>query len=391
MATEPGLSDAGLVVPRLADFLELIRDDYEAATELDIDWDADLVLGSLTAIVSQRLDQLSEALQAVYDGTDERAATGVQLSNLAQLVGVTRKVATRGQATLTLTGTPGTIVTEGKIAEGGGSDGRARWVISEDVTIGVGGTVDVVAVAEQPGRILALGLPNPEITRIVTPVPGWTSVTNAAAASAGLDAETDAALRVRRAQSILRSAGIGLAAIRSKLLALSYVEGAAVLDNPDNEGKVIEGIAMPAHSVLAVVLPATLTSDQQAEILRVLYTSTAPGTRFAGTDVTGTVTGADGFEKDVSFDLGTEVPANIVVSYTMATGYSVADASAAHQRLVEDYEATLGLGDPLTQLAIAALAFGIPGVLGMTAEINGSPNLQATVTEKIVAGSWTAS
>lgn len=388
MATEPGLSDAGLVVPRLADFLDLIRDDYEAATELDIDWDADLVLGSLTAIVSQRLDQLAEALQAVYDGTDVNAATGVQLSNLSLLVGVPRKVATHGQTPLTLGGTPGTIITEGKIAGGGGSDGRARWVISEDVTIGVGGTVNVVAVAEDAGRILAL--PG-EIDQIVTPVPGWSTVTNAAAASAGLDAETDAALRVRRAQSILRSAGIGLASIRAKLLALEYVEGAAVLDNPDNEGKVIEGVAMPAHSMLAVVLPATLTSDQQAEILRLLYASTAPGTRFAGTDVVGTVTGADGFEKDVSFDLGTEVPANIAVTYTMATGYSVADASAAHQRLVEDYEATLGLGDPLTQLAIAALAFGIPGVLGMVAEINGAPNLQASVTEKIVPGSWSAS
>ena len=387
MAVEPGLSDAGLVVPRLADFLELIRSDYSSATEIDVDWesDADKVLGPITAIVSQRLDQLAELLQAVYDGTDENAATGVQLTNVAALVGVPRRGASSGQVTLTLTGTPGTVIPEGRIAEGGGADGRARWITSEDVTIGVGGTVDVVAVAEEEGRILAIA---GDIDTIVTPVPGWASVVNASAASAGLDAETDAELRVRRKQSILRSGGIGIPSLRAKLLALDFIEAAAVLDNPDNEGKVIEGLAMPAHSVLAVVLPATLTTAQKETIFRLLYENTAGGTRFAGTDVTGTVTGLDGFEKDVSFDTGDEIAANIVVTYTMATGYSAIDASATHQALVEAYIATLGLGDPLTQLALASMAFGIPGVLAMEATINGSPNLQASPVEQIVVGSW---
>lgn len=391
MPLELGLSDAGLVVPRLADYLTEIRDSYRSDTGLDVDWDSDLFLGVITAIMARLLDQQAEGVQAIYDAFDVNAATGVQESNIAALNGVRRRKATFGQVVLTLTGTAGTIVTEGKIAEGGGSDGRARWVLTEDATIGGGGTVDVIARAEFAGRIIALGLPNPEITKIVTPVPGWTGVTNAAAASSGLDAETDVELRIRRAQSIQLSAGVGIGGIRAKVLALKYIQACAVIDNPDNEDRVIEGIAMLAHSYLVIVLPDTLTPDQKAEIGRLLYANTVPSTRSIGTDVTGTITGLDGFEKPFAFDYANEIAANIVVSYVMATGFSAADASPAHQRLVEAHIGTLQIGDPLTQLALAAMAWQIPGVLAMTATINGQANLVATAIERVVVGTWTVS
>jgi len=388
MALTLGLSDAGLQVPRLAEYLTEIRDTYRANTGLDVDWDSDLVLGQFSAIMAQLLDQQAEGLQAVYDAFDLNGSSGVQLSNIARLVGVTRRLATKGQVTLTLTGTVGTVVTEGKIAEGGGSDGRARWVLTEDATIGGGGTATVIARAELAGRVIAIG---GEVDRIVTPVPGWTSVANAVAASSGLDAETDSELRIRRQQSIQLSGGIGIGAIRAKVLALDFIQACAVLDNPDNEDKVIEGIAMLAHSYLVMVLPDTLTVDQQAQVLRLLYDNTPVSTRTGGTDVVGTVTGADSFEKTVSFDYAIEVAANIVVSYVMASGFSAADAGPAHQRLVEAHIGTLQIGDPLTQLALAAMAWQIPGVLAMAATINGLENLVATAVEQVVVGSWTVS
>lgn len=383
-----GLSDAGLVVPRTAEYLEVIRDTYRAETGLDVDFDNDLILGVLTAIMAQLLDQQAEGLQAVYDAFDLNGASGVQLSNLALLVGVPRRAATAGQVTLTLGGDAGTVVTEGKIAEGGGADGRARWVTTEDVTIGGGGTVDVVARAELAGRFQALA---GEVDKIVTPVPGWSTVTNAANASSGLDAETDDELRVRRAQSIQLSAGLNIASIRAKVLALDYIQSAAVIDNPDNEDKVVEGISMLAHSYLLVVLPDTLTVDQQEEVLQLLYDNTPVGTRTSGTDVVGTITGEDGFEKGVAFDYALEVPANIVVDLTMATGFSVADAGPAMQALVEAHIALLLIGEPLLNLRLAAIAATIPGVIGMTATINGLANLQVSAAEKVTVGTWSAS
>jgi hypothetical protein len=151
MTLYAGLSDAGLTVPRASDYLVEVRARYGLLTGLSVDWDNgdDLVLSILTAIMAQLLGEQAELVQAVYDSFDVNAATGVQLSNLAQIVGVTRKKATRGEVELTVTGTPGTVLTVGKLAEGGGPDGRARWRLVEDVTIDAGGSATVLAEADE--------------------------------------------------------------------------------------------------------------------------------------------------------------------------------------------------------------------------------------------------
>jgi Baseplate J-like protein len=385
---ELGLSDAGLVVPRMADYLDIIRGSYTEQSGIAVDWDNDLFLGITTSIMAQLLDQQSEGLQAIYDAGDLNAARGVQLSNLSLLVGVARRRPTFGQAVVALGGTPGTVITEGKIVEGGGDDDRAWWETTEDVTLDGDGFGEVVVRAQVSGRTIAL---SGTIIRIVTPVPGWSTVTNPDNASAGVNAETDDQLRIRRAQSIQTGSAQNIASIRAKALALSYIESAAVIDNPDNEDQVVEGIAMQAHSYLLVVLPDTLTADQQEEVLQLLYDNTPVGSRTSGTDVTGTVTGLDGFEKVVSFDYAQEVPADIIVDLTMDTGYSVADAGPALQELVEEHISLLLIGQPLLNLRIAALAATIPGVIGITTTINGSPNLQVSAAERVTFGSWSAS
>lgn len=390
MAYELGLSDAGLTVPRMADYLEEVRDRYKQLTGLDVDWTRgdDFLLVPLTAIVAQLLGELAEVQQAVYDSFDLNGATGVQLSNLAQIVGVTRKRATRGQVELTVTGTPGTWVTQGKLVEGGGLDGRARWRIIEDVMIPASGSTTVLAEADEKGRVEALA---GQIDKIVTPVSGWSSVTNPDDASAGRDAETDDQLRVRRAQSIQLSAGVSIGSIRSKLLALEFVESAAVIDNPDNGTRIVEGISLVGNSFLVIVSPDTLTSEQEAEILRLLYDNAPIGVRTAGTDVVGTVTGADGFEKEVSFDYAEELTANIVATLTMAVGYSAADAGPALKLLVEQHIANLLIGEPLYRLQIYRLAGQVPGVVGIDVLINGiDADMDPNALQQVVLGTWSA-
>lgn len=389
MALELGLSDAGLIVPRTADYLSEIREQFAAETGLDVDWDNDLILGVLSAIMAQLLDQQAEGLQAIYDAFNEGSATGVQLSNIARLTGTTRKAAIAAQATVTLGGDPGTEVLEGKLVEGGGSDGRARWALTESVVIGAGGTVDVVVAAVVPGYTVAT--PG-EIDAIVTPVPGWDSVTNAEGASPGADAESDTQLRIRRRQSLQSTASLGIAAIRGKVLALSYVEAAAVIDNPDSEPNIVEGISMPASSYLLILTPDTLTTSQKEEILRLLYDNTPVGIASAGSDEVGTVTGEDGFSKPVGFDYAVDLVANIAITLDMAPGYSVADAGPALRALVEAHIAKLTIGDALRRLQIFALAATIPGVLAVDSLlINGvAEDLDATAVQRVVAGTWSA-
>ena len=97
-----GLSDQGYTAKRTSEYLTDIRDRYEAATGLVPDWDRDTVIGNLTAIMAALLNDLDELTRAVYDARDPNNATGVQLTNLALAVGISRQEATRSTATVTL-------------------------------------------------------------------------------------------------------------------------------------------------------------------------------------------------------------------------------------------------------------------------------------------------
>lgn len=129
-----GLSDQGFNAPRTADFLDLVRDEYEALTKLTIDWERDVFLGQISAIVASRLGELADMVQAMYDSLDPSSATGVQLDNLSVLVGVFRQPSTFSTVNLVLSGVLGTAIPAGRQVEGGGEDGAARWVTTTDGT-----------------------------------------------------------------------------------------------------------------------------------------------------------------------------------------------------------------------------------------------------------------
>ncbi len=79
---------------------------------------------------------------------------------------------------VTLTGTPETVINNGKIKDAN----NIIWSLQPSVTIGADGTVNAMATSETLGAIAAAAN---TLTNIETPVSGWTSVTNATAATAG--------------------------------------------------------------------------------------------------------------------------------------------------------------------------------------------------------------
>jgi len=129
-----GLSDEGFEVPRTADFLKQIENDYSTNTGLEIDYERDTFLGQMRAIVAARLGEVADAAQAVYDTIDPANATGAQLDNLGILVGVPRKLATFSQAIVALSGVVGTTILAGRIVQGG-ADTATRWRLDDDIVL----------------------------------------------------------------------------------------------------------------------------------------------------------------------------------------------------------------------------------------------------------------
>lgn len=144
MADETGLTTEGYDALRSNDYLEIIREDFESRYDGEPpDWDRDEPLGVLTAVIADRLGQLSEASQALYDARNPNNARGASLDALLASQNLTRSPATPSVVIQRLVGDVDTVVDSTRSVIGGGPDGSLEWRITRDVVIGY--EIDVTA------------------------------------------------------------------------------------------------------------------------------------------------------------------------------------------------------------------------------------------------------
>ena len=368
-----GLTAAGYEAPTFNEILVLIRADYQAELRrieglpgLVIDFDADTFLGIMTGVVARRLASLSEASQGVYDAWNVNNATGIQLDDLASMAGVPRKGARPSTAVVLITGTVGTVLARGLEVEGGGVDGKARWGLVDTTTIGAGGIGAALVEAVVPGPVVAIA---DQITKIVSPVEGWDSVSNTGNAIVGRDRETDSELRLRRAESLQIGGGRSLAAIRANVLALPFVNSAAVVENATSVDRTVQGLSLPPHSFAAVVAPSTLSVSETKRIMEVLYALSPTGIQSVG-DIASTVTGADGFAKAVAFYYAGELPVTVTISLEPRPGFSVAGIAEEVKPLIVAYFAALRVGECVERLEIFGLLAQVAGIKKASVALN---------------------
>lgn len=368
-------SDAGLQAESAAEWLVLIRDAYEAelaarGLPTDVVYDLDSVAGILTAVQAQMMGRLDEALQAVVDSRDPNNASGLALDNIGLLRQIPRRRASFSTATVDLTGDAGTVVPAGRLVEGGGPEGKARWATVESVTL----PASVEVRATEAGAITAtVG----EIDKIVTPVDGWTGVTNPAAVTpsdtAGNEREESGAYRARLARTRTTRGSRSLLALQANLEQLAFVDSARVIENATGAAVTLpDGVTvLPANSVLAAVSPSSLSSAQEDQVAEVLFLWGPAGIEFAGTAVSKTITTDDGVLADVtvSWDYLADVAVDVAVTVTrFADGYALADVEEG----IEDAVAALYTGGSAYLLAHYDAVASVPGVLGATITLNGT-------------------
>jgi uncharacterized phage protein gp47/JayE len=368
MTTQWGLTPTGFYVPSLDEIQTKLRAEYEARIGMSIDWTPENALTDLTAVYAARVHEGFVALGAIYDGTDPDTATGYQLDAICTISGVRRLAATFSTVTLTLSGDVGITVPAGKQVE---DSERQRWIITEDATIGSGGTVDVIARASETGPVtIGAG----EVTIIVTPVFGWLSVTNAAAAVPGRARETDGELRQRRQLSLQQLSGGSLKGIRRKLLELPFLRSATVLENDTDAPATVAGMTVPAHSVVPILYSrennGQLTEPaDRIQVARALYASVVAGVKCYGEDDSAQVIGGDGVAKTIEWSYATAVTVNVGVTLF---GVSASTWTDTVEDVVEDYFDNLFVGDTVRRLPlILAIANAIPGLQDVEVLLNG--------------------
>lgn len=187
-----------------------------------------------------------EAMALVFQQFDPSKSVGAALSGLVELNGIRRQPATGSLVALQITGTSGTVVPQGSLVSD--ANNRYQWATLATVTIPSGGVVPVNAQNQTVGAIDAAA---GTLTNIVTPVAGWTSVTNPSAAVAGRLEEKDSELRQRRSRS---TAAPSAGPIESIYANLSNVEGVTYVRAYQNNTLATDSRGVPAKSVAAVVV-----------------------------------------------------------------------------------------------------------------------------------------
>ena len=184
---------------------------------------------------STQTESLYAVLESVYESGFVGTAVGTDLEQLVALVGITRLTATKAIGTATFTrvvGTTGNII----IAAGtrlstvkSGTSQPVYFVTTAQVTLPDGNTdIDADVIAETAALEGNVGAGS--LTVIVTPITNVASVTNAAAASGGLDIETDEALRARASAALNVAGKATAAAIKGVVEAVAGIQTAIVDD-----------------------------------------------------------------------------------------------------------------------------------------------------------------
>jgi len=363
--------------------------------------------------------ELGETLAAAFD---PNGAIGVLLENLSALTGTTRRPASRSTVELLCVGTTGTVLLTGRRAKVDGTTAlfestEAGNLISAPAWISAGYSVGQFVASDgaiwmcteglAPSTVAPSG-PGPTftepgvmtwrrlgdgdgydlvsfqsvdfgpvqgyagtITMIDSPVAGWGGVYNLLDASPGQFAETDAELRIRRAQEIASIGSAPLDAIRAELLRVPGVTSVTVFENTTDV--TVDGIT--PHAVEALIEGGDETAIREA-----LFAAVAAGIETCG-GVSGSVVDTAGNSHTIKFSRPTSVNIYATLLVTKDPGVFPVDGDAQIKAAIVAWGDARGVGRDTVASAVAAQAFTVPGVLDVpTVYIGTAPSPGTSTT-----------
>lgn len=197
------------------------------------------LIDGMTALVAEKD---SEVLQ-LSNMFNPNTATGVFQDALGKIYFLERHVAQPTTVTCQCKGLNGTVIPQGAIIES--ADGQQFASLSAAM-IPAGGMVEVLFAAVEKGPIL---VNSNTLTKIITVIPGWDSVNNAAAGIVGRNLETQTEFEERRYNSVAKNSHGLAASVEGTVANLSNVIACRIEQNRTNEEIQLMGVTIPAHSV----------------------------------------------------------------------------------------------------------------------------------------------
>ena len=336
---KPYIDETGYHYPTYNDIIEQLVDDMQTIYGSGIYLGNDSQDYEMLSKIAEKIYDTYQAVELAYNSHSPVTAIGTGLDCVVAINGIARKQATKSIVTLTLTGTAGTIIENGLVADANG----IMWELPETVQIGAGGTVDAQATCRDYGTVAAAAN---SVNKIMTPVYGWESVTNAAQATIGTIVETDSELRARQAVSVALPSKSILEGLRAALKALPEIGRCELYENT---GSTTDANGIPGHSICAVIEGA----DDQ-DIAETIIRRKSPGCgTYGSTSVS--VSDESGQTQAICFQRLKYVDVDIEITLTKRAGWTDSIEAAIKSAVVE-YLDSFDIGTDLTTSIIWMVA-----------------------------------
>lgn len=268
----------GLETKTEQELVEEYTEDFQEIYGDDINLDSDTPDGQMMHNFIQSILDMEELLTNINANFDPDQATGRILDQRVAINGIQRQAGTKTVTNITIVtsqalnlyGLDQEVEDVYTVADNAGNE----WELITSRIIGSGGTYIYAFSAKNPGAVLTT--PN-TITIPVTIVLGITSINNPTTyTTLGINEESDAALKVRRQQSVSLASQGYLAGL---LAALQNINGVTFVGIEENHtGGTVGGI--PSHSIWVIVAG----TGEPEEIANAIYRKRNAGCGMKGSE-----------------------------------------------------------------------------------------------------------
>jgi uncharacterized phage protein gp47/JayE len=331
--------------------LTSIQDRLRAAISLKLDLSEREVLGNTSNIDAEHIDDLEQLIEEAYNAYDVDNSSDDRFVSLSLLRGVPRRGLKFGLVTVELDLDAAQTYAPEDLAAHVVDEPTNRWLNRDTVTSTIAGVYTAVFQSEFAGAdaVAEAGT----LTEIATPVAGWNSVTNPAAATPGQDIESIAALRIRSEGATSVGGSRTRGAIKSALLLLDGVLSAEVFENTGNSA---DANGVGPHNIRPVIWDGSPAEADDDAIAQIIWDTKAEGILSQGTE-SGTAQDQTLGPVTVFFDRATTSSVVIAVDIESATGVSRDDVKDAILAKMPTR-----VGQEVTYNRLASAVFSVPGV-----------------------------
>lgn len=325
---------------------------FDAIYGADVNVDSNSPDGQMIGLFAQMNVDLRELLVQVNNSFDPDQAQGILLDQRVAINNITRIGGTYTiqpiditvSTTVTLQGLDSNFSNPNGTGYTVQDDSGNQFILGATVTITAGlNTLDFRA-----QQIGAVSVPVDTITNPVTIVPGVTSINNSSSAiTVGVNEETDAQLRIRRASSVANATTGYLNGLLGVVETLPGVTEAVLYEN-DTGSTDANGI--PAHSIWLIV-----AGGSSADIANAIYNRKSFGCGMKGSISVPIVT-ASGAIFNALYDVPTAE--NLYIKFTIQTtvpGF-IFSLSAIEDAMVANLIYGIGQAAETSALTAAAVA-----------------------------------